>query len=216
VLAGPALGQDVAKHERAIVIAIVDFHAGNLTSVKKALDRIGAESFVTSDPEAIAGVDKIVLPGVGHFAATKVLEASGMRTVIAAAIQKEVPFLGICVGMQWLFESSEESPATQGLGIFAGQCAHFPAEVKSPHVGWNDLLLENSTRLLAGVPQSSFVYFTHTYRAPVVKESVARCEYGGVFSAAVERGRVFGVQFHPEKSGDVGQAILRNFHELPC
>jgi glutamine amidotransferase len=198
------------------VIAIVDYRAGNLTSVKKALDRIGAESFVTSDPEAIASAEKIVLPGVGHFAATKVLETSGMRSALQNAIQREVPFLGICVGMQWLFESSEESPETPGLGIFPGQCEHFPGEVKSPHVGWNDLLLEGSSRLLAGVPQNSFVYFTHTYRAPVVSSSVARCEYGGAFSAAVERGQVFGVQFHPEKSGEVGQAILRNFHELPC
>jgi glutamine amidotransferase len=198
------------------VIAIVDYRAGNLTSVKKALDRIGAEWFVTSDPDAIAGAGKIVLPGVGHFAATKVLETSGMRSALQNAIQREVPFLGICVGMQWLFESSEESPETPGLGVFSGQCEHFPEEVKSPHVGWNDLLLEGSSGLLAGIPQNSFVYFTHTYRAPVVRGSVARCEYGGVFSAAVERGRVFGVQFHPEKSGAVGQAILRNFHELPC
>jgi glutamine amidotransferase len=198
------------------MIAIVDFHAGNLTSVKKALDHIGAESFVTSDPEAIATAEKIVLPGVGHFAATKVLATSGMRSALVDAIEREVPFLGICVGMQWLFESSEESPETPGLGIFAGQCAHFPDEVKSPHVGWNDLVREASSRLLAGVAQNSFVYFTHNYRAPVVNGSVARCEYGGAFSAAVERGQVFGVQFHPEKSGDVGLTVLRNFHEIPC
>jgi len=198
------------------VIAIVDYRAGNLTSVKKALDRVGAESFITSDPEAIADAEKIVLPGVGHFAATKVLATSGMRSALEGAIQRQVPFLGICVGMQWLFESSEESPETPGLGLFAGQCEHFPAEVKSPHVGWNDLVLEGSSRLLANVPQNSFVYFTHTYRAPVVTCSVARCEYGGAFSAAVERGHVFGVQFHPEKSGEVGLTILRNFHELSC
>ncbi len=198
------------------MIAIVDYRAGNLTSVKKALDRVGAESFVTSDPEAIADAEKIVLPGVGHFAATEVLATSGMRSALEDAIRRQVPFLGICVGMQWLFESSEESPETRGLGIFTGECAHFPEEVKSPHVGWNDLLLEGSSRLLAGVPQNSFVYFTHTYRAPVVTGSVARCEYGGAFSAVVERGQVFGVQFHPEKSGEVGLTILRNFCELPC
>jgi len=198
------------------VIAIVDYRAGNLTSVKKALDRVGAESFVTSDPEAIAGAEKIVLPGVGHFAATEVLATSGMSRAIADAIRREVPFLGICVGMQWLFESSQESPETRGLGLFPGQCEHFPLTVKSPHVGWNDLTRERPSLLLAGVPQSSFVYFTHTYRAPVGPGSVAQCEYGGTFSAAVERGRVFGVQFHPEKSGEIGMAILRNFHELPC
>lgn len=198
------------------MIAIVDYRAGNLTSVKKALDRVGAESFVTSDPEAITGAERIVLPGVGHFSSTEVLSTSGMRAAIAEAIQREVPFLGICVGMQWLFESSEESPETRGLGLFPGQCEHFPLEVKSPHVGWNDLALNGESRILAGVAQKSFVYFTHTYRAPVGPGSVARAEYGGSFSAAVERGRVFGVQFHPEKSGDVGLTILRNFCELPC
>jgi glutamine amidotransferase len=198
------------------VIAIVDYRAGNLTSVKKALDLVGAESFVTSDPEAIVSAEKIVLPGVGHFAATEVLRSSGMSSAIADAIRREIPFLGICVGMQWLFETSEESPETRGLGLFPGQCEHFSLAVKSPHVGWNDLTRERPSLLLAGVPQSSFVYFTHTYRAPVGPGSVAQCEYGGTFSAAVERGRVFGVQFHPEKSGEVGLTILRNFHELPC
>jgi glutamine amidotransferase len=198
------------------VIAIVDYRAGNLTSVKKALDRVGAQSFVTSDPDVISKAEKIVLPGVGHFAGTQFLASSGMRSVIADAIQREVPFLGICVGMQWLFEWSEESPETKGLGIFPGQCEHFPAEVKSPHVGWNDLSLRVASRLLADVPQNSFAYFTHAYRARVGAGSVAQCEYGGTFSAAVERGRAFGVQFHPEKSGEVGLTILRNFHELLC
>lgn len=198
------------------MIAIVDYRAGNLTSVRKAFDRVGAESFVTSDPEEIAKAEKIVLPGVGHFAATQVLGTSGMSRAIAEALQREVPFLGICVGMQWLFETSEESPETPGLGLFPGQCEHFPLEVKSPHVGWNDLARDRPSLLLAGVPQNSFVYFTHTYRAPVGPGSVAQCEYGGTFSAAVERGRIFGAQFHPEKSGSVGLTILRNFCELPC
>ena len=198
------------------MIAIVDYRAGNLTSVKKALDRVGAESCVTSDPAIIAGAEKIVLPGVGHFAATAMLAASGMSAAIGEAIAKGTPFLGICVGMQWLFESSEESPETRGLGLFSGQCEHFPSQVKSPHVGWNDLSLSGASRLLAGLEQNSFVYFTHTYRAPVGSGSIAQCEYGGKFSAAVERDNVFGVQFHPEKSGEVGLTILRNFHELPC
>ena len=198
------------------MIAIVDYRAGNLTSVKKALDRVGAESCVTSDTAIIAGAEKIVLPGVGHFAATAMLAASGMSAAIGEAIAKGTPFLGICVGMQWLFESSEESPETRGLGLFSGQCEHFPSQVKSPHVGWNNLSLSGASRLLAGLEQNSFVYFTHTYRAPVGSGSIAQCEYGGKFSAAVERDNVFGVQFHPEKSGEVGLTILRNFHELPC
>ena len=198
------------------MIAIVDYRAGNLTSVKKAFDHIGADSFVTSDPQAIAKASSVVLPGVGHFAATEVLEVSGMRTAIAEAIAREVPFLGICVGMQWLFETSEESPETRGLGLFAGQCEHFPLTVKSPHVGWNDLTRDKGSLLLAGVPQNSFVYFTHSYRAPVGPGCVAQCEYGSLFSAAVERERIFGVQFHPEKSGEAGLTILRNFCNLPC
>ena len=149
------------------MIAIVDYRAGNLTSVKKAFDHIGAESIVTSDPDVIANAEKIVLPGVGHFAATEVLATTGMKEAITDGIKKEVPFLGICVGMQWLFETSEESPETKGLGIFPGQCQHFPLAVKSPHVGWNDLTRDRPSQLLVNVAQNSFVYFTHPYRAPV-------------------------------------------------
>ena len=198
------------------MIAIVDYRAGNLTSVKKAFDHIGAESIVTSDPDVIANAEKIVLPGVGHFAATEVLATTGMKEAITDGIKREAPFLGICVGMQWLFETSEEAPETKGLGIFPGQCEHFPLAVKSPHVGWNDLTRDRPSQLLVNVAQNSFVYFTHTYRAPVGPGSVAQCEYGGAFSAAVERDRIFGVQFHPEKSGEVGLTILRNFKELQC
>ena len=198
------------------MIAIVDYRAGNLTSVKRAFDHIGAESIVTSDPDVIASAEKIVLPGVGHFAATEVLATTGMKEAITDGIKREAPFLGICVGMQWLFETSEEAPETKGLGIFPGQCEHFPLAVKSPHVGWNDLLRDRPSQLLVNVSQNSFVYFTHTYRAPVGSGSVAQCEYGGIFSAAVERDRIFGVQFHPEKSGEVGLTILRNFKELQC
>ena len=116
--------------------------------------------------------------------------------------------------MQWMFESSQEAPQLRGLGLFAGECEKFPAAVKSPHVGWNQLQVAGASRLLHGLPQDSFVYFTHSYRAPVVEATVGRCEYGGVFSAVVESGQVFGVQFHPEKSGTAGLQLLRNFCEL--
>jgi len=216
MLARPPNGEDASQHEGITVIAIVDYRAGNLTSVKKAFDRANAESVVTSDPNVIADASKIVLPGVGHFAATEVLREKGIRAAIEVAIQKEVPFLGICVGMQWLFESSEESPKTSGLGIFQGSCEHFPPQVKSPHVGWNNMDVNPASRIVGALGPSNFVYFTHTYRAPVGSDCVAQTEYGGKFCSAVERGRIFGVQFHPEKSGDTGLTILRSFCELTC
>jgi glutamine amidotransferase len=198
------------------MIAIVDYGAGNLTSVKKALDFLGQECAITSDPEQAAKADKIVLPGVGHFASTSTLERSGLREAIMRAIGKGVPFLGICVGMQWMFEGSHESPETKGLGLLSGECEHFPANVKSPHVGWNQLQIDSKSRLFQGLPSSSFVYFTHSYRAPLSEATTACCEYGGRFSAAVERDRVYGVQFHPEKSGETGLTLLRNFCALAC
>jgi glutamine amidotransferase len=195
------------------MIAIVDYQAGNLASVRKAFDHLGYESAITADPEAIARADKIVLPGVGNFQATTAL-AGPLQKAVTKAISREVPVLGICLGMQWMFESSQEAPQLRGLGLFAGQCAKFPAEVKSPHVGWNQLQLRGASRLLHGLPENSFVYFTHSYRAPLVESTVAGCAYGGTFSAAVERGQLFGVQFHPEKSGTAGLRLLGNFCQL--
>ena len=193
------------------MIAIVDYGAGNLVSVKKALDCLGQECAITADPRVVAAAEKIVLPGVGHFASTAALARSGLKDAISVAIKREVPFLGICVGMQWMFEWSAESPETPGLGVLVGECERFPASVKSPHVGWNEIEISSSSRLLRGVPPGSFVYFTHSFRAPVGGATVACCEYGGRFSAAVERGALFGVQFHPEKSGETGLQMLRNF-----
>jgi imidazole glycerol-phosphate synthase subunit HisH len=195
------------------MIAIVDYRAGNLASVRKAFDHLGHESAITDDPEAIAQADRIVLPGVGNFEATTAL-AGTLQEAIATAIDREIPLLGICLGMQWMFESSQEAPRLRGLGMFAGECEKFPAEVKSPHVGWNQLQLRGSSRLLRGLAEDSFVYFTHSYRAPLVEATVAGCAYGGTFSAAVERRQLFGVQFHPEKSGAAGLQLLRNFCEL--
>ena len=166
---------------------------------------------ITSDRAQVAKAEKIVLPGVGHFASTAALSRSGLRDAIADAIARGVPFLGICVGMQWMYESSEESPESVGLGVLHGQCERFPPSVKSPHVGWNSLLVDKRSRLFQGLPSSPFVYFTHSFRVPVGDETVACCEYGGKFSGAVERDHVFGVQFHPEKSGEVGLQLLKNF-----
>jgi imidazole glycerol-phosphate synthase subunit HisH len=193
------------------MIAIVDYGAGNLVSVKKALDWLGQECAITSVPGEVARAAKVVLPGVGHFASTAALARLGLQDAIADAIGRAIPFLGICVGMQWMFERSQESPETCGLGVLKGECERFPASVKSPHVGWNQLEVAASSRLLRGVPASSFVYFTHSYRAPLTGTTVACCEYGGKFSAAVERAHLFGVQFHPEKSGAIGLKILGNF-----
>ena len=193
------------------MIAVVDYRAGNLTSVKKALNHLCADVVVTRDPSVVEQADKIILPGVGHFSVTVVLERSGLQTAIRRRIEQGTPFLGICVGMQWMFESSAEAPGIQGLGLFPGACGRFTENVKSPHVGWNSLTCHEGSRLLRGIPSRSFVYFAHSYSAPVAEATVARCEYGGEFSAATEQDNLFGVQFHPEKSGPIGLKILENF-----
>jgi len=196
------------------MIAIVDYGAGNLVSVKKAVDFLGQACVITSDPAEVATATSIILPGVGHFSSTAAIEKSGLRDAISSAIGRGTPFLGICVGMQWMFESSQESPETAGLGLLRGECERFPANVKSPHVGWNDLEIAASSLLFRGVKSAPFVYFTHSFRVPANGTTVAYCEYGGRFSAAVEKDHVFGVQFHPEKSGEVGLQVLRNFCSL--
>lgn len=197
------------------MIAIVDYKAGNLTSVKKAFDHLGAATVVTSDPAQVAQADKVVLPGVGHFAATIALNDSGLRDAIVDRIERHIPFLGICVGMQWMLASSEEAPDVHGLALWPGECSRFPAGVKSPHVGWNSLQLRTGpSRLLRGVAPGAYVYFTHSYRVPLLPSTSAECEYGGRFSAVVEKDNLFGVQFHPEKSGATGLAILQNFCDL--
>jgi glutamine amidotransferase len=196
------------------MIAIVDYGAGNLVSVKKALDWLGQECAITSDPALVATATKVVLPGVGHFTSTESLERTGLKQAIVESLSRGIPFLGICVGMQWMFAGSEESLSTRGLGEFDGECKRFASSVKSPHVGWNQLEVDSSSRLLRGVPSGSFVYFTHSFRAPVTSTTVACCDYGGRFSAAVERDHLFGVQFHPEKSGEMGLKILGNFCAL--
>jgi len=198
------------------MIAIVDYGAGNLASVKKAVEWLGVECVVTPDPEQVKSASKIILPGVGHFSSTAALGRLGLRGEISDAIARGVPFLGICVGLQWMFEGSEESPETPGLRLLSGVCQRFSGGVKSPHVGWNQLQIDPSSRMFADVPPSPFVYFTHSFRVAASDAASACCEYGGRFTAAVERDRVFGVQFHPEKSGEAGLQMLRNFCSLPC
>ena len=193
------------------MIAIVDYGAGNLHSVKKAFDHLGAEAVVTDQPGTVAAASKIVLPGVGHFSSLQALNTTGLDEALLQSASGGKPFLGICLGMQWLFEGSEECLEVAGAGIFPGKCRQFPSSVKSPHVGWNSLAVQQGSRLLRGIAPDSFVYYTHSFHAPVVTETAAASEYGLRFAGAVERGNIFGVQFHPEKSGDVGLSILKNF-----
>jgi glutamine amidotransferase len=202
------------------MIAVIDYKAGNLTSVVKALRYLGAEPVVTQSPETVLGADKVVLPGVGHFQATQLLSEFGLTEAVRQSVAKGAWFLGICVGLQWLFEGSTEAPGIAGLGHFAGMCERFPAvfegaELKSPHVGWNSLEgVRADSQLLRGVKDGGFVYYTHSWRAPVVKDTAAVTNYGGGFTGVVERENVMGVQFHPEKSSSVGLQVLKNFVEL--
>lgn len=196
-------------------VTVIDYKAGNLTSVLKTLRHLGAEIEVTDgDAPLVEQAERIVLPGVGHFAATERLDRAGLTTAVRSAIARGVPFLGICVGMQWLFAGSSEAPDQPGLGYFSQSCSRFPeGREKVPHVGWNSLDVQAGSRLLADVEPGEFVYFTHSYKAPVTSDTAAVAQYIEPFAAAVERGNVAGVQFHPEKSGETGLKILRNFLE---
>jgi glutamine amidotransferase len=194
-------------------VTVIDYKAGNLTSVLKTLRRLGADAVVTDgDLSLVESAERLVLPGVGHFAATQRLDATGLTGAIREAISRSVPFLGICVGMQWLYAGSTEAPEQPGLGAFAESCSRFSeGKEKIPHVGWNSLEVRGGSRLLAGVEPGEFVYFTHSYKGPVTADTAAVTQYIEPFAAAVERGNVMGVQFHPEKSGATGLKILRNF-----
>jgi glutamine amidotransferase len=194
-------------------VTVIDYKAGNLTSVLKTLRHLGADTIVTDgDLSLVESADRIVLPGVGHFAATERLDKTGLTGAIRSAIARGVPFLGICVGMQWLYAGSTEAPQQRGLGHFPESCTRFAeSQEKVPHVGWNSLDVRNGSRLLAGVELGEFVYFTHSYKGPVTNDTAAITQYIEPFAAAVERNNVMGVQFHPEKSGDTGLKILRNF-----
>ncbi len=194
-------------------VTVIDYKAGNLTSVLKTLRHVGAEAVVTEgDLALVESAERIVLPGVGHFAATSRLDETGLTGAVRSAIARGVPFLGICVGMQWLYAGSTEAPGQPGLGYFVPYCSRFrEGAEKVPHVGWNSLDVRPGSQLLAGVGAGEFVYFTHSYQAPVTADTAATTVYIEPFAAAVERGNVMGVQFHPEKSGETGLKVLRNF-----
>ncbi len=191
-------------------IALIDYGAGNLTSVRKAFAASGAPLDIPRSPSDLAAARAVIVPGVGHFAATAPL-AGAWREAILDAVGRGTPLFGICLGLQWLFESSTEAPDVPGLGLMKGRCERLPDTVKVPHVGWNSLAFTRPSRLFRDVPEDGQVYFTHSYAAPVTDDCVATSTHGRPFAAAVERDRIFGVQFHPEKSGDIGLAVIRNF-----
>jgi len=197
------------------VIAIIDYKAGNLASVKKALDHLKVEAVVTDDPKVVSRANKLILPGVGHFAATTQLSSSGLRNAVQERIAARKAFLGICVGMQWMLAGSSEAPGVPGLGAISAKCERFESDgLKVPHVGWNQITKVRDSLLLEGVESGSFVYYSHSYCAEVTAETVATTEYGGTYSAAVEKDNLFGIQFHPEKSGSAGLRLLKNFCDL--
>lgn len=199
------------------MISLIDYGAGNLTSVKKALGAIGADFIVPQEPDEVTRASGVIVPGVGHFGVTSAL-TSPWHDAVRLSLTRGIPLLGICVGMQWLFEGSEEAPNVAGLGVLSGRVARLqgsPADrIKVPHVGWNGLSMPKASRLLAGLAPGTHVYFTHSYAAPVTDDCVGATTHGDTFAAAVEREHVFGVQFHPEKSSDAGLQILRNFLAL--
>jgi glutamine amidotransferase len=193
---------------------VIDYQTGNLNSACKSLRAVGADLLITQRPEDLKNAARIVLPGVGHFASTKRLMTSGIGDALRERVTQGIPFLGICVGLQWLFAGSTEAPDTRGLGVFSELCEHFPDGIKSPHVGWNSLEPRHDSPLLRDLPVSPYVYFTHSYRAPIVTATTAVTNYGGAFSAVVEHDNWMAVQFHPEKSGAVGLKILENFMKV--
>lgn len=197
------------------MIALIDYGAGNLASVRKGFAAAGAQLLSPRVPEDLSSCSGIVVPGVGHFGVTTALDQA-WREVILGRVEAGVPLFGICLGMQWLFEGSEEAPDVAGLGLVSGRCERIVADrpLKVPHVGWNSLEVLRPSILLEGVADQAQVYFTHTFAAPVTPDCVAASAHGQRFGAIVERGHVAGVQFHPEKSGDAGLVILRNFVAL--
>ena len=201
------------------MISIIDYDAGNIKSVEKALQRLGQEVMITRDPEEILNADKVILPGVGAFGDAMVnLRKYHLDQVIYQVVERSIPFLGICLGLQLLFEKSDETKGVAGLGILKGEICRIPdgENLKIPHMGWNSLHLQNNGRLFRGIKEDAYVYFVHSYYLKAEEEEIvkATAEYGTHIHASVEQGNVFACQFHPEKSSDVGLQILKNFVEL--
>ena len=201
------------------MIAIIDYDAGNLRSVEKALQYLGKETIVTRDPEQIRKAEKVILPGVGAFGdAMKKLQEYHLDTLIHEIADSGKPLLGICLGLQLLFEESEESPGVEGLGILEGKIRRIPEGegLKVPHIGWNSLHLEHNGRLFRNIPENSYVYFVHSYYLEAKDPEIVKAstEYGVHIHASVEKNNLFACQFHPEKSGETGLQILKNFAEL--
>ena len=201
------------------MIAIIDYDAGNIKSVEKALQSLGEEVIITRDEDVLLLADKVILPGVGAFGdAMERLNEYGLISVIKKIVENKTPFLGICLGLQLLFDSSEEAPGVKGLGILPGKIVRFPSNrgLKIPQIGWNSLTQPNKGRLFKGIDDGEFVYFVHSYylMAEDMSDVVATTEYGVTVHASVERDNIFACQFHPEKSSDVGLKILKNFIDL--
>ena len=201
------------------MIAIIDYDAGNLKSVEKALQALGEDVLVTRDREKLLAADKVILPGVGNFGdAMEKLKSYGLVSVIHELAEMGKPFLGICLGLQLLFERSDESPGVEGLGILKGEIVRIPdgEELKVPHIGWNSLHLQNDGRLFRNLPEEPYVYFVHSYYLKAEDPEIVKAttEYGVTIDASVEQGNVFACQFHPEKSSRVGLKILENFAKL--
>ena len=201
------------------MIAIIDYDAGNIRSVEKAMAKLGQEVWITRDRERIMNADKVILPGVGSFGdAMAHLREYNLVEVIKDVVAEKKPFLGICLGLQLLYESSEETPGVEGLGILKGKILRIPEQkdLKIPHMGWNSLHLQNDGRLFRGIEQNPYVYFVHSYYLKAEEEETVKAttEYSVNIHASVEKDNVFACQFHPEKSGDLGLQILKNFAEL--
>jgi imidazole glycerol phosphate synthase glutamine amidotransferase subunit len=200
-----------------VKIVLVDYGAGNLPSVERALARLGAETQRAASAAEIESAEAIVLPGVGHFAAMmRALEKQDVLAALRASLKRSIPFLGICVGLQALYQSSEEAPDTRGLGVFDETVRKLPATSKLPHMGWNTVQESRpGSVLLRGIPAGTYFYFAHSYAAPGEgAQTVAKCDHAANFGAVIEQGNILAVQFHPEKSGDAGARVLRNFLEF--
>jgi len=196
-------------------VVVFDYGAGNLRSVLNTLGAIGAEYELVDDVAGLESAEKIILPGVGHFGQmVRTLDAMRVRKPLLSRITAGVPFLGICLGLQALFEESEEAPELQGLGLFAGKVKRFPNDARVPHMGWNELEVKAGSKLLRNLPERPYLYFAHSYYVPAHPHAAATCIYSEPFTAVLEYENVYGVQFHPEKSGALGLQIVKNFVDL--